>query len=145
MIALLLLLACDPETVREGSPEDVDLSGYATLEDVAALQATVDEQASRIEALEAAQGELPTLEVLTVSAQCGAGYQAAADRFDQPVVVLGAMICSPEDGGEICVQATVTTVESDGTYQPEGSFLLVVQDETYCLPSARVDFYYTQE
>lgn len=83
MIALLLL-ACEPETVREGSPEDVDLSGYATLEDLAALQATVDEQASRIEALEA---QIPTVS----TASCEAGNSLF--YFESSVQVLYAEIC----------------------------------------------------
>lgn len=43
MLILTLILACEPETIREGDAEEVDLSGYATLEDLAALQVELDE------------------------------------------------------------------------------------------------------
>lgn len=89
---LMMLTACQTDNGSGSSGNDqTDLSGYATLEDLAALQATIDEQASRIEALEAATG---TAYVLA----CDDTSNAELEVSGRMVVVM-ADLCSFSESG----------------------------------------------
>lgn len=99
MLILTLILACEPETIREGDAEEVDLSGYATLEDLAALQAELDEQASLITALTSALDEVRQPEVL-IQDGCplaSEGNSYAVIEFPEVVRVLNVSLCVDQD------------------------------------------------
>lgn len=127
MIALLLL-ACAPETVRQGDPEEVDLSGYATLEDLAALQAELDELRDELAATAA-----PTITAL--AAECGAGL--ASLKLDEPVEAVAGLLCVTVDDGEgsAAEQCRATSwlsqTANEGSALPYATLLLV--EDTDCI------------
>lgn len=105
MIALLtlsLLAGCSGSS-SDGTGAQ-DLSGYATLDDLAEMQAQIDASAAEVEAL---RGELEEVQAVpgleTVDIDCYNGV--AIVQFDALVTPISASLCYAAEGEDACTSA----------------------------------------
>lgn len=131
---LVFLLACgaggtDSANTVTG-PQD--LSGNATLEDLAALQEQVDQQAAELDEL---RGELEAVVApVTESVDCenSSAGGTAYIRVNGLVTPLSAHVCYTAEGGVLCSSVAMDIAYPDSTTPYEGTTTLVTEFSEHC-------------
>lgn len=147
---LMMLTACQTDNGSGSSGNDqADLSGYATLEDLAALQATIDEQANWIEELEAAAAQTATAPRLIMEEHsCG----DTSVNYYTAIQIVHIVSCAADSTGDSYGYCTTdfypyaggvpyTVREWTNPEEHDGIVATLIPDTTICLNTYRVYYY----